>query len=214
MTVTLPERDHRTRDQSDEPRKSWQQLSDAEKMYAVVESTFDELNATAPEGWRVELIEGDIHVVPPANGPHEAMLAELVTQVARRSTEESLRTYTGIGLLLPSHTLTSKVVPDLVVAVRGSFMAPELYHDPEPAVLVGEITSVSTGDNDRGKKLRGYALAGIPHYLLVDRKESTATLFSDPAGEEYRHQQTVGLSERIVLPEPLGFALDISEYGD
>ncbi|MCK1815152.1 Uma2 family endonuclease [Streptomyces sp. XM4011] len=209
MTVTLPERDR-----SSEPRKSRQRHSDAERMYAVVDSTFDELNATAPEGWRVELIEGDIHVVPPANGPHEAMLAEMVTQVARHSTQESLRTYTGIGLLLPSPAVNSKVAPALVVAPSGSFMAPELYHDPEPVVLVGEITSESIGDNDQRKKLRGYARARIPSYLLVDRKAGTATLFGEPVGAGYRKQNVVPFSKAVSLPEPLGFDMDLQQFDD
>lgn len=130
-----------------------------------VEHAFDALRAASPEGWRVELIAGEIHVVPPANGEHEEIVSEISDQVTRRRKNGEARTYTGLGLFVPDASPTGKVVRDLVIAPKGSFGDTAEYHDPAPVLLVGEVTSRSTAAQDRGPKLRGYARAGIPCYL-------------------------------------------------
>ncbi|POX42024.1 hypothetical protein C3486_07080 [Streptomyces sp. Ru73] len=181
-------------------------------MAASVEDAFDALSAAAPKGWRVELIEGQIHVVPPPNGRHEEIVTEVVDQVAGRRKDRALRTYTGIGLHIPRASGTGKVIPDLIIAPKGSFDTDALWHDPGPVLLVGEVTSDSTAANDRIKKLQGYARAGIPCYLLIDRTAGSAVLCTEPAGDHYGRVETVEFSKVLTLPEPLGFDLDTSEF--
>ncbi|MEV6395558.1 Uma2 family endonuclease [Streptomyces sp. NPDC051907] len=175
-----------------------------------VEEAFDVFSAAAPDGWRVELIEGEIHVTPPANGEHEEIVSELSGQV--RDHRKDLARYTGIGLFVPGASITGKIVPDLVVARKGSFADRQEYHDPSPVLLVAEVTSDSTAGNDRVKKIRGYARAGIPLYLLVDRESGQAVLCSSPAGEDYEQKTAYKLSKIVPLPDPLGFDLDTGEF--
>jgi Uma2 family endonuclease len=175
-----------------------------------VEHAFDAYNAASPEGWRVELIEGEIHVVPPANGEHEEIVSEVSGQV--RDHRREFGRYTGLGLFVPDASPTGKVVPDLVIAPKGSFGDDAEYHDPSPVLLVGEVTSRSTAQQDRGPKLRGYARAGIPCYPLIDREVGEAVVFSEPSGESYTRRVEAKLSKTIELPEPLGFELDTGEF--
>ncbi|MFI7321640.1 Uma2 family endonuclease [Streptomyces venezuelae] len=177
-----------------------------------VEEAFVWFNAVAPKGWRVELIEGEIHVTPPPIGEHEEFVAEMSHQVAVRRPGKELRSYTGIGLYLPGASVSGQVEPDLVIAPKGSFANEDKYHDPAAVLLVAEVTSRSTGDNDRHKKILGYARAGIPVYLLIDREAGNAVLYTEPVGEEYEHQEIFKLSKVVPLPEPLGFELDTSEF--
>ncbi|MEU1944432.1 Uma2 family endonuclease [Streptomyces sp. NPDC059474] len=196
MVLTAPE--HEARADSGESTAS------------SVEEAFVALSAAAPEGWRVELIEGEIHVVPPANGEHEEIVSEVTGQV--RDHRKDLGRYTGVGLRVPDASPTGKVVPDFVIAPKGSFGDSLEYHDPGAVMLVGEVTSHSTADNDRGPKLRGYAAAGIPFYLLIDRERKQAVLHSLPAGKRYTRKVEVDISQPLSLPEPLGFDLDTSEF--
>ncbi|WP_415925315.1 Uma2 family endonuclease [Streptomyces sp. ME19-01-6] len=175
-----------------------------------VEDAFVALSAAAPEGWRVELIEGKIHVVPPANGEHEEIVSEVTGQV--RDHRKDLGRYTGIGLLVPGGSPTGKVVPDLVIAPKGSFSDALEYHDPSPTLLVGEVTSGSTAENDRGPKLRGYAQAGIPCYLLIDRERGHVVVHTEPAGQRYARRTEVELGKTVALPYPFEFELDTSEF--
>lgn len=176
------------------------------------EEAFDVFSAAAPQGWRVELIEGDIHVTPPANGEHEEIVSEAVDQVVQRRRDPNLRSFTGIGLFVPGASRSGKVEPDLVLAPKGSFADQREYHDPGPVLLVAEVTSPSTGDNDRRKKIIGYARAGIPVYLLVDREAGRVVVHTQPEGEKYTSSATYELSAVVPLPEPLGFDLDTGQF--
>jgi Uma2 family endonuclease len=177
---------------------------------SLLEDTFERVSATVPEGWRVELIEGEIHVMPPANSEHEEIISELTGQV--RDHRKDLTRFTNIGLKIPGASMSGKVIPDVVIAPKRSYPFEAEYYDPSPVVLVAEVTSRSTGDRDRGAKLRGYARAGIPAYLLIDRAAGIVTLYTQPRGERYAIKAEVEISQVITLPEPLGFDLDTSEF--
>ncbi|WP_060951399.1 Uma2 family endonuclease [Streptomyces hygroscopicus] len=174
------------------------------------EEAFDALSEAAPEGWRVELIDGAIRVTGPGDGRH----AEIVTSVSGqvRDHRNGLRCYTGLGLRLPGAPPEGRSLPDLVIAPKGSFRNALEFQDPGPVVLAGEVTSASTAERDRGAKSRGYARAGIPLYLLIDRERNQAVLHSLPAGKRYTRKVEVDLSQPLSLPEPLGFDLDTSEF--
>ncbi|MEN8649387.1 hypothetical protein ABCR94_01715 [Streptomyces sp. 21So2-11] len=60
--------------------------------------------------------------------------------------------------------------------------------------------------------IRGYARAGIPVYLLIDREAERAVLCTEPAGDDYGSKVPYKLSEKIPLPDPLGFDLDTSGF--
>ncbi|MFJ4829524.1 Uma2 family endonuclease [Streptomyces sp. NPDC088747] len=175
-----------------------------------VEQAFELFSAAAPEGWRVELVEGEIYVVPPANGEHEEIVSELSGQV--RDHDRGLGRYTGIGLNVPGASRTGHVIPDLVIAPKGSFHDEDEWHESAPVILVAEVTSGSTAARDRETKIRGYARAGIPVYLLIDREESEVVVFSEPDGADYSKALRHKLGLAVPLPAPLGFELDTSEF--
>ncbi|KUL33585.1 hypothetical protein ADL12_21390 [Streptomyces regalis] len=174
------------------------------------ETAFERISAAAPRGWRVELIEGEIHVTPPANGEHEEIVSELSGQV--RDHDKGSGRYTGIGLNVPGASESGHVIPDLVIAPKGSFGDQEEWHEPSGVVLVAEVTSNSTAARDREKKMHGYARAGIPVYLLIDREEAEVTVYSDPSGDDYAKSPKYKLGLTVPLPAPLGFELDTAEF--
>ncbi|MFE7950620.1 Uma2 family endonuclease [Streptomyces sp. NPDC057426] len=177
---------------------------------ASVQETFELFSAEAPKGWRVELIEGEIYVVPPANGQHEEIVSELSGQF--RDHDKRTGRYTGIGLYLPGASDPIHVIPDLVIAPKGSFDDQQEWHSPEPVLLVAEVTSSSTAARDRDLKIRGYARAGIAVYLLIDREAGEAVVCSDPEDDDYTRKSAHRLGLSVPLPHPLGFALDTSEF--
>ncbi|MER5205044.1 Uma2 family endonuclease [Streptomyces sp. NPDC002825] len=179
---------------------------------ASTQETFELFNALAPKGWRVELIEGEIYVVPPANGEHEEIVTEVVEQVIARRTDRELRNFTGVGLSLPGINETVRVIPDLVIAPKGSFDDQQEWHAPDPVLLVADVTSSSTASRDRVQKIRAYARAGIPLYLLIDREAGEAVVCSEPAGDDYGHKSIHKLGTVVPLPAPLGLDLDTGAF--
>ncbi|MEU8545079.1 Uma2 family endonuclease [Streptomyces sp. NPDC048717] len=179
---------------------------------ASVDQTFELFSAAAPKGWRVELIEGEIYVTPPANSGHEKIVTELVEQVVARRTDKRLRNSTGIGLNVPGASSTGHVIPDLVIAPRDSFEAQENWNPTHSVLLVAEVTSASTASRDRVQKIRGYARAGIPVYLVIDRQSDEVIVCSDPVGDHYARRTVHRLGTVVPLPDPLGFAIDTAEF--
>jgi Uma2 family endonuclease len=167
-----------------------------------------------PEGFRAELIDGEIVVTPPPGSGHERNIGKIVKQVLRERGAE-FDFLPNKGLVVPAADLerTERAIPD------GTFVPvePDVFEDDEPwsrpdgVVLVIEVTS-SRPERDRVAKRRGYARAGIPLYLLVDREEERTTLFSGPDEHDYGHTDQVPFGKSLPLPEPFGFELDTSEF--
>lgn len=81
----------------------------------------------------------------------------------------------------------------------------------DEALLVVEVASDSNAADDRVKKRRRYGQFGVPLYLLVDRMDSTWTLFCEPVAEGYAASDGPHpFGEPVRLPEPLGIELDTS----
>ncbi len=167
-----------------------------------------------PEGFRAELIEGEIVVTPPPDGDHEDYIGLIVTQVIRES-RTAMQFSGNKGLRLSSGGACPKnhVIPDGVFAPAAS----RLYRGAGPwmpcagVALVMEVTS-GKPRTDREAKRHCYARGAIPLYLLVDRGVSSVTLFSDPEKDEYREQCTRPFGKPIALPEPFAFDLDTADF--
>ncbi|MBD0417916.1 Uma2 family endonuclease [Streptomyces sp. TRM S81-3] len=167
-----------------------------------------------PEGFRAELIEGEIVVTPPPDGEHEHYISRIVTQVIRRSrTGMDFSGNKGLKLRNADGCPKDHVIPD------GTF-APadlDLYRSAEPwmpcrgVAMVLEVTS-SKPRADREIKRRCYARGGIPLYLLVDRSASSVTLFSDPEGDDYRMLSTLAFGKPLNLSAPFAFELDTADF--
>lgn len=165
-----------------------------------LEAVLDELEL--PPGFKAELIEGEIIVTPPPNREHESVISELARAIALNT---DLRTASGLGLVTPR----GRFVPDLTAASKEFMRSSpdEYWNDPAGVLLVAEVTSWN-GTKDRGAKVLGYAAAGIPLYLLIDRVEKQTVLFSGPREGRYQNRATVGITEGVPLPAPFGFTVE------
>ncbi|WP_037609292.1 Uma2 family endonuclease [Streptacidiphilus rugosus] len=167
---------------------------------------FHEVDQSAPEGCRAELIEGEILVTPPPDGDHETVSAEVVRQFISNS-ELTVLVLANKGLVVPG----GRFIPDGTVCAREAFRHARPWAPPTGALLVYEVTSTRP-DKDRTAKRRGYAAAAIPCYLLIDRSTATVTLFTEPKGADYRVRVEVEFGQALGLPKPFGFDLDTSVF--
>ncbi|MFJ9720548.1 Uma2 family endonuclease [Streptomyces sp. NPDC101213] len=167
-----------------------------------------------PEGFRAELVEGEIVVTPPPDGDHEKYISRIVRQVIRRSrTDMDFSGNKGLKLRSGGACPKNHVVPDATFApldldVFGS-AGPWMPCDGIAMVL--EVTSTKP-TADREAERRCYARAGIPHYLLVDRDTSQVTIFGDPRRDDYREHTTLPFGKPLALPEPFGFDLETADF--
>ncbi|MFC9318435.1 Uma2 family endonuclease [Streptomyces nigra] len=166
-----------------------------------------------PEGFRAELVEGEILVKPPPDGDHEDCIGLIVEQVILRSrTKMQFAGTKGLVLRSGEGSPRDRVIPDATFAPRER----RLYRGADPWMpcdgvsMVLEVTSTKPRA-DREAKRRSYARGGIPLYLLVDREAGSITLFSDPAQDDYRGHCTRPLGKPLALPAPFAFELETTD---
>ncbi|MEV6245157.1 Uma2 family endonuclease [Streptomyces sp. NPDC051742] len=167
-----------------------------------------------PEGFRAELVEGEIVVTPPPDGDHEDYIGLIVGQVYRRSrTEMQFSGNKGLTLKETPGAPRDHVIPDGTFAPQAQrlYRGAASWMPCAGVAMVLEVTS-SRPNADREAKRRCYARGGIPLYLLVDRDTSTVTLFTDPEDGDYREHHAVPFGKSLSLPAPFGFDLETAEF--
>ncbi|MET8137505.1 Uma2 family endonuclease [Streptomyces sp. NPDC005251] len=116
------------------------------------------------------------------------------------------------------------LIPDFYVRRRPASELDESYrkvhkgwYPADMIALVGEVTSTNHWA-DTGPKLRTYAAAGIPVYVLINRDIGTAHCYADPVlpGDDpteayYSADTKVDLGGPLPLPAPYS-ALDTTPF--
>ncbi|GGY04985.1 Uma2 family endonuclease [Streptomyces hiroshimensis] len=166
-----------------------------------------------PEGFKAELIEGEIVVSPTPVGDHQDAI-DIITEQMYANSAVRMQQSANSGLVLPRGGRCPKnhIIPDITFAPRELriFRSAPPWMPCNDIAMVVEVTS-SRADIDRITKRHCYARAGIPLYLLVDRECETVTLFSEPAGEDYGDAHRTAFGKPLPLPAPFSFDLETSE---
>ncbi|MDH6141336.1 Uma2 family endonuclease [Kitasatospora sp. GP30] len=183
-----------------EPGLQWSYLLD----------TWRELDV--PEGWRAEIDEGKIALVPPPGVGHN-MIAEEVHWALKRCLPRSVGVYQTLGTeIVPLEKL---YMPDLVVVDKALLDPEDSSVDAGAVMMAVEITSKDNARQDRTKKLWAYAHAPVSLYLLIDRFDPagpTVTLFEEPENGAYRRTVRASFGEPVKLPDPFGVELVTKDF--
>jgi Uma2 family endonuclease len=167
--------------------------------------------ARALPGHRVEILQGRLTVTPPPDGSHALSLTKLGRAFDRAGIVEAGHEYVqGVGLWLPT-TPADFAIPDFAV-VDADFRDAHVtknYYAPNVFRLMVEVTSSNWSD-DLGPKVECYAQAGIPAYLIADRKHGEVLLYTDPADGTYPGPQRFKRGQSVPVPESVGVSLDLS----
>ncbi|GLW56589.1 hypothetical protein Kpho01_46000 [Kitasatospora phosalacinea] len=107
-----------------------------------------------PEGFKAELVEGEIIVTPPPDGDHEGAIGRIVRQVFRLCDADI--TFAGNkGLIVPG----GRFIPDGTFADEGAFDGQPSWMKPDRLLMVLEVTS-SNPAKDRRDKPEGLRRSG------------------------------------------------------
>jgi Uma2 family endonuclease len=172
---------------------------------------FEELEEHAPETVKLEFVEGKLEVKPVLDGAHGEIVMWLLEQCMQQCPD--LRLYPEQGLITEEYG-NGRSRPDGALAPKGYFLPYGEWADASGVLMAVEVTS-SQPWNDREAKPNGYAGAGIPVYLLIDRGKHEVVVYSRPEKGEYRDiHRTVGLGEKVELPKPVSITLDTEKLKD
>ncbi|WP_328553930.1 Uma2 family endonuclease [Streptomyces sp. NBC_00358] len=174
---------------------------------------FEELARHAPESARLEFLNGKIGVKPMPDGNHAQIVAWLLKRCMQYRPDLFL--FPEQGLQVQAYR-NGRARPDGALAPEEYFAGKGEWSEPSGVLMVVEVTSRDrdTDRRDRIEKPDGYAGAGIPVYLLVDRDAGSVTVHCDPEGGVYRSLTTRAFGAVIELPDPVGFTLDTQKLKD
>ncbi|MET9419421.1 MULTISPECIES: Uma2 family endonuclease [unclassified Streptomyces] len=176
------------------------------------ERTLDEMFQwleSAPEGFKVEIVEGAIFMSPQR---------DIHWQIIRRIVR-ALEDRFGMDV-----TVTSDVRIDFPGTLNG--FAPDVakirdgaekdaagrwrHQDVE---FVAEVVSKGTGHNDYGPKKAAYAAAGVPAYLVADPYQRKCHLYTAPKEGDYATETTVVFGTDLDLTgTPVGLTLTTADF--
>ncbi|MFF5442590.1 Uma2 family endonuclease [Streptomyces achromogenes] len=172
---------------------------------------------------RAEFIEGTGIVPPQPEHQHNAGIVKVIVQFHLAGFDMA-GVNDGFRVARADGTTMALVVPDFYICRREPTELDESYRKThrgwypiDMIALVGEVTSTNH-ETDTGPKLRTYAAAGIPVYVLVDRHAKTAHCYTDPVLPEedpteacYSSDTKVTLGDPLPLPAPYP-ALDTAPF--
>ncbi|MCF3180341.1 Uma2 family endonuclease [Streptomyces polychromogenes] len=171
------------------------------------------VGAREVEGLRLEFIDGMLRSKAVPDSDH-ALIIEWLMRVCMQHRPE-LWLYPEQGMKVEQYR-QGRAKPDGVLARSGSIGGQGDWIEPDPVLMVVEVTSYDwdTDRRDRHEKPRAYAQTGIPVYLLIDRDNCVVSVHSEPDGERYERVVTVPFGKDIGLPDPVGITLQTEPLKD
>ncbi|MET7714710.1 Uma2 family endonuclease [Streptomyces sp. NPDC005407] len=177
---------------------------------------FEELARRSPEMVRLEFVLGKVQVKPVPDGVHGAIMMWLLERCMQHRPDHRL--YPEQGLKVERYR-RGRARPDGALAPIDHFVPQGEWAAPDGVLMTVEVTShdPDTDKRDRVEKPVGYAEAGIPVYLLIDREACSVTVHAEPEGGSYRSITTRPFGAVVELPDPVGITLEtekLKAYAD
>ncbi len=158
-----------------------------------------DLHLFPQDGHRYEIVDGSLHVTPPATPAHDSTVDEVVIAL-RTAAPPDWWVCARLGVGIDS----SSLVPDVTVLRPRS--SGGIWVDPADVALVVEVESPETRRYDCLLKPALYASAGIPAYWRVEPGVALVVYSLD--GAAYRETRRVeGAEVKLDAPYPMKLGL-------
>ncbi len=164
-------------------------------------------------GLRTEIIDGRLIVSPVGTPEHGQAAMHLFRAFIPLLDERGWRAWAGnVDVCIDGSR--DPVEPDFVLAPKDCPRWGERELLSSGLMLVAEVVSKGSAEDDRLKKPAIYAGGGVPVMLLVDplTRPASVTVYSDPKEGRYQVTSTVPFGREIHVPHPIGFTLDTSVF--
>ncbi|WP_329118246.1 Uma2 family endonuclease [Streptomyces sp. NBC_01465] len=146
----------------------------------------------APFSPHVEISNGQIVMMMSPSGAHDLNAGRITRQLSDQ-VAEGLFAYTGDI----EHPLAQKMRRPDVIVVEEAAMKTSGAIAAEAVALVVEVVSPSNPENDYVDKVRDYPVMGIPHYVIVDPRDSTCLHLWEPKAGEYENKVHYRFGDKI-----------------
>jgi len=154
---------------------------------------------------RLELLDGEIILMPPINAPHESGTDQLTGQLLYPLYGRALVRVQG-SIMLDDSSLPQ---PDLaVLRLRDNYQRERAA--AADVLLLIEVSETSL-ERDREVKLPRYAAAGIPEVWIANVPARQVEAYSDPVDGAYQSRRIVPADGQI---SPIAFPDVVLTVGD
>ncbi|MFB8035448.1 Uma2 family endonuclease [Streptomyces sp. NPDC056004] len=162
----------------------------------------------APEGFKVEIVEGIIYLSPQRR-THWRIILDIIEQLRARYPRERL--LSDVRIDFPG--LLNGFASDVVALTEGATEDADDQCHYQDIEFVAEVISKSTAANDYGPKKATYATAGVPVYLIVDPYTGTWHLHTLPKEDEYRSVLSLDFGTPVDLTSTVvGLTLETGDF--
>lgn len=164
--------------------------------------TVDDLEDLPDDGYRYELLGGQLLVTPSPSGPHQIAVVNLWHALRQARPDGTAVLVAPFDVVFSQSTVLE---PDVVVVRRA-----EAYKDQtrETPLLAVEVQSPSTRLTDLGSKRMAYEEAGVPSYWLVVPDGPSITVLE--LGSDGAYSEVVAQTGGLVsLERPFPVTVDL-----
>ncbi|MGR8009941.1 Uma2 family endonuclease [Streptomyces hypolithicus] len=148
-----------------------------------------------PEGYKVEIVEGAIHMSPQRD-THWEIIRRIVRALEDRF-GMGVKVLSDVRVDFPGHR--NGYAPDVAKLREDAAKDANGRWRHQDVEFVAEVISKDTSANDYGPKKAAYAVAGVPVYLIVDPYTAQWHLHTLPKGDEYRGELTLDFGDGVDL---------------
>lgn len=160
----------------------------------TLDEMFEWLEPT-PEGFKVEIVEGTVHMSPQRD-THWRIILAIIKQLLPRFAEDRLLSDVRIDF-----GEGNGFAPDLIKLFDKAARNSHGRWLPEHVEFVAEVISKGTAAADYGPKKDAYAAAGVPVFLIVDPYVGRCLLHSEPKDGGYHKKLVVDFGLDVDLTD-------------
>ncbi|MFD0420667.1 Uma2 family endonuclease [Streptomyces parvus] len=151
----------------------------------TLDEMFEWLEPT-PEGFKVEIVEGTVHM-----SPQRDTHWEIIRRIVRALEDRFGMDVRALSDVRIDFGEGNGFAPDIVKLFDKAAKNSQGRWLPEHIEFVGEVISKGTAAADYGPKKDAYAAAGVPVYLIVDPYVGRCLLHSEPKDGGYHKKLVV-----------------------
>jgi Uma2 family endonuclease len=172
------------------------EMADADANTARLDEWFERLERMpVPEGYKVEIVGGNVHMTPQRSAHWEIIRGFLWALEDRFG--RGVKVFSDVRIDFPGHE--NGFCPDIALLKDSAKQDDTGHWRWQDVVFVAEVISKGTAANDYGPKRFAYAEAEVPLYVIADPYQGRCSIYTDPKQGDYAEPTRVDFGTDLDL---------------
>ncbi len=150
-----------------------------------------------PEGYKVEIVEGFVHMFPQRDAHWE--IIRRIVRTLEDTFGMQVKVKSDVRIDFPGYM--NGFCPDVAKITDTAELNVQGLWRHEDVEFVAEVISQATAQSDYGPKKTAYATAGVPVYLIADPYQGKCHVHTQPKGGEYISETIVAFGADVDLTD-------------